>query len=742
MKRTADTLSANFKGLLQFLKSTNFSKAILIGIAVTIPIVVGIWLDHFEIGLAICFGAFWSSPSDVSGSYRHKKYGILFSALLAMVVTFIGGYLHFETLLLLPVLGILVFIISFLAVYGFRASLISFSGLLALVLGFAHTVETLEIYQYALLIGVGGLWYLLLSTLWFRLNPKAQTEEILSETFSLTAEYLEIRGKLVGPQADRQKLQARLLILQGELNDTHETLREILIVSRRSSGRSYYQGKRLLVFVEMVDILETAMANPVEYDKMDALLEKYPEYIKSFQDLIFEIARQLHTIAKAGRDSRKYPSNENLTACFENVRRHLEAFKEDQSHTDYRAYLILQNLYEYQEKQFEKLKRIIWLLGDPDKEDLNFIDKEISKRFVVDQDYDPKLLLRNLSFKSTIFKHALRLAVTVMVGYSVGTYFDFQNPYWILLTIIVIMRPSYGLTKTRTKDRIIGTLIGGAIASGMVFLIHDPYVYGALGVASLVVAFSMIQRNYKASATFITLSVVFIYAIMRPDVMTVIQFRILDTLIGAVLSFLALRFLWPAWGFMEIKESIENSVKANKAFLHFIVEYYQQKGKVTTNYKISRKEAFLETSNLSAAFQRMAQEPRSKQKNLEKIYELVVINHTFLSSLASLSTYIQHHNTTEASETFSSGAQKIADNLEQVLRFLRGEKSSASHHIPEDGLISTETTKIWQQKYEQHSSAADATIRNRQEAHLVTEQMQWLFSLSEKMLRLAGEIGS
>lgn len=731
-------ISENARELLQFLKSTNFSKAILIGIAVTIPIVLGIWSDYFEIGLALCFGAFWSSPSDVSGSYRHKKYGILFSASLAMVVSFIGGYLHFSTWLLVPVLGILVFSISFLAVYGFRASLISFSGLLALVLSFAHTVKTLEVYQYALLIGLGGLWYLLLSTLWYRLNPKAHTEEILSKTFLLTAQYLETRGKLVGPNAELKKLQSRLLTLQSELTDTHGTLREILIQSRTRSGKSNYQGKRLLVFVELIDILETAMANPVQYDKMDALLEKYPEYIKSFQELIFEISRQLRIIAEAGDNTRKYPSNRNLTASFENVGRHIETFNVDKANTDYQEYLMLQNLYEYQEKQFEKLKRIKWLLGDPETATIDFIDKEVSKRFIVDQDYDPKLLLRNLSFKSTIFKHALRLAVTVMIGYTLGIFLDFQNPYWILLTIIVIMRPSYGLTKTRTKDRIIGTLIGGAVASGLVFLIEDPYIYGGLGIASLVVAFSMVQKNYKASATFITLSVVCIYAIMRPDVLTVIQFRILDTLIGAALSFLALRFLWPAWSFLEISTTIENCVKANKAFFHCIANFYQQKGKASTEFKISRKEAFLETSNLSSAFQRMAQEPRSKQKNLDKIYEMVVLNHTFLSSLASLSTYIQQNNTTEASETFTTSAQKIEENLAQVLQSLSDEKFNSSYHIPADGLVSTEASKIWQQKYAQHSSAVDATKRNRQEAHLITEQMQWLFALSEKMLRFAG----
>ena len=733
-------LSKSLKELLQFFKGTSFSKAILIGIAVTVPIVLGIWQDHFEIGLALCLGAFWSSPSDVSGSYVHKKYGILLSAFLAMVVSFIGAYLKFSPLLIIPILGFLVFAISIIAVYGFRASLVSFSGLLALVLSFAHTVETLEIYQYALLIGVGGLWYLLLSTLWYGLNPKAQTEEILSDTFVLTAQYLKTRGKLLQPQVDREKLQSRLLTSQIALTEKHEILREILIQSRIRSGKSNYQGKRLLVFAELTDILETAMANPVQYNTMDALFETHPEYVDSFQGLVSEIAKQLKAIGRAGQDLRKYPSNQKLSESIENIRRQIEAFSSNTTQNDFRQHLILRNLLDYQEKQFEKLKRIKWLLNDPDTEAIDFIDKDISKRFIVDQDYDPKLLFRNLSLKSTIFRHALRLAVTVMMGYAIGTFLDFQNPYWILLTIIVIMRPSYGLTKARTKDRIIGTLIGGAIASGLVLLIHNPYMYGCLGILSLVIAFSMVQKNYKASATFITLSVVFIYAIIRPDVLTVIQFRVLDTLIGAALSFLALRLLWPAWSFLEINTTIKKSVKANKTFLGYIAKYYEDKGNISTSYRISRNDAFLETSNLSSAFQRMAQEPRSKQIHLDKIYEIVVLNHTFLSSLASLSTYIQKNDTTEASTTFTNSAQYIADNLTTVIAVMDNRISDLVPKRIEDGLSSTEVSRQWQQKYEQLSDAKDVTQRNHQEAHLVMEQMQWLLSLSIKMLRLAGEI--
>lgn len=737
MEPISQIISTNIKELFQFLKSNDFSKAVLIGIAITLPIVFGLVFNQLEIGLAIGFGAFWCSPSHVSGKLTHKINGILLSALLIMIVSFLGGYLHYQTWLIIPVLGFLTFSIAFISVYGFRASLISFSGLLALVLSFAHISETLEMYEYAFLIGLGGLWYLLLVVIWYFINPKAHTEEILAETFLLTAAFLETRGKLVGPQPNRDELQTKLLDLQAELVERHAILREILIQSRKKSGLSHYKGKRLLVFVQLVEILEAAIANPVNYDKMDVFLKYHPNYVKSFQDFIFEVAKQLKSISKTRYNKRQLPNNKQLILYLERLEQEVEALKNSNNKSDYEGFLILQNYLEYQKRQFLKIKRIKWLLGNPNMDTKDFIDSNESKRFIVSQDYSLNILLRNLSFKSNIFKHSLRLAVTVVLGYILGHVFAFQNPYWILLTIIVIMRPSYGLTKVRSKDRIIGTLIGGAVASGMVLLIQNPYLYAVLGIGSLIIAFSMVQRNYKASATFITLSVVFIYGIIEPDISTVIQYRIIDTVLGAALSYVAMLFLWPAWSFLDIHETIEMSVQANKDFLNQIGLYYEQKGQVPTSYKVARKTAFLETSNLNSAFQRMAQEPKSKQKHLDKIYELVELNHTFLSSLASLSTYIQNHPTTEASEMFKEATHKIDNYLSLVLKTLQKEVPEELAQLVQKALSENEqliNNMTFLNPKDKHLE------RQYQEFHLVWEQLQWLYAISRNMLKITSSI--
>lgn len=716
----------------------DFAKACILGLAITLPIIIGIQVERFEIGLAIALGALLSSPSDVSGSRRHTNYGITLSAILAVLASLSGGYLIADSWLGLPVLGLVMFGISYLSVFGFRASLISFSGLFALVLSFANISNVLEIYERALLIGVGGLWYLGLSYFWKRINPKAQTDQFLGEAFQLTAGYLQTRGDLLASKGDRDLLLRRLLKLQSDLNENHETLREILITSRKTSGNSNYERKRLLIFILLVDILEVAMANPVNYSKMDRLMQDHPKQIKAFQEVIFQMAKRLQVLSGTIHDLEKLPKPASFNAALKELRKSVNEYNSQCVQLADEGALMLQNLYNYQEKQAQNIEKIELLLANVDLREINLIKRNDIGKFITSQEYDLKLLLENFSIKSAIFKHSLRLAVVVMAGYAIGEYFAVQNAYWILLTIIVIMRPNYGLTKTRSRQRTVGTLIGAAIAIAIVFLSQDPILYAILSVISLVVAFSMVQKNYGTSAVFVTLSVVFVYALLEPNVLSVIQFRVLDTLIGAGLATVGNLILWPSWEFFGIKVVIADSIVANKEYLREVISFYQKKGKVPTSYKLARKKAFLGLGNLSTAFQRMTQEPKRMQKNLDRIYELTVLNHSFLSSLASMGTYIQNHATTEASSHFITFAGSIQKNLERCVAIL------------ENGEIPEEVEKIKQQEAEDffvqnyyglaQAAGGEGTGRKTispteelQEAQLVYEQLRWLLNLSVRI---------
>jgi len=64
--------------------------------------------------------------------------------------------------------------------------------------------------------------------------------------------------------------------------------------------------------------------------------------------------------------------------------------------------------------------------------------------------------------------------------------------------------------------------------------------------------------------------------------------------------------------------------------------FTETQGKVTTNYKVSRKDAFAETSNLSSAFQRNGTGTCIQTRIWIKIMNWLVLNHKFSTSLAHL----------------------------------------------------------------------------------------------------------
>jgi hypothetical protein len=67
-----------------------------------------------------------------------------------------------------------------------------------------------------------------------------------------------------------------------------------------------------------------------------------------------------------------------------------------------------------------------------------------------------------------------------------------------------------------------------------------------------------------------------------------------------------------------------------------------------------------------ASFQRMIQEPKSKQNKLPQVYKLTFLI-TLLSSAASLGTYIQSNKTSKASEAFNVVVNNVIQNLENAI---------------------------------------------------------------------------
>lgn len=179
------------ESITRFMKSWDFSKGLVLALAILMVLVISYRTGHLEAGISLTMGMFIGAPANVPGSPRHRIIGILSATFLGTLVTLIINLAESHLWLLAPVLVSLVFLIAFISVFGFRASLVSFSGLLAIVLSFAHPHSGSGLWIHAGLIGLGGVWYALFSHLSHLLTNNSQTLLLMSEGMALTAQYLD-----------------------------------------------------------------------------------------------------------------------------------------------------------------------------------------------------------------------------------------------------------------------------------------------------------------------------------------------------------------------------------------------------------------------------------------------------------------------------------------------------------------------------------------------------------------------
>ncbi|MCH5682915.1 FUSC family protein [Niabella sp. W65] len=93
------------------------------------------------------------------------------------------------------------------------------------------------------------------------------------------------------------------------------------------------------------------------------------------------------------------------------------------------------------------------------------------EHFVTKTDLDIEILKENFSLKSNSFRHAIRVTLACILGYGVANLLELQYSYWVLLTIIVILKPTYSVTRQRNYQRLIGTFVGAVGGLALLYLI-------------------------------------------------------------------------------------------------------------------------------------------------------------------------------------------------------------------------------------------------------------------------------
>lgn len=154
----------------------------------------------------------------------------------------------------------------------------------------------------------------------------------------------------------------------------------------------------------------------------------------------------------------------------------------------------------------------------------------------------------------------------------------------------------------------------------------------------MVSTYSFMRIQYLVTVICMTPFILILFSFLGKNYKIVAQERIFDTVLGCTIAFLAGYFLFPSWESDQLKQHLQGMLKANAVYLQKIIDALSGRKPGALEYKLARKDVYLNSANLSAAFQRMLSEPKSKQKKEKDVHQFVVLNHILFSNIATVAT--------------------------------------------------------------------------------------------------------
>lgn len=677
--------------LQRFIYSHHLYSGIRRAAGTLLPVtILGGFFGWYATGLVATFGALCVAFIDQPGPHQHRGKemlgGTLLSTLTVALTSLASGY---PLLLWFAVIG-QCFAYSMLSVFGKKGGQIGFACLLLMTVTMHESLSTDQVWLHTLTSLGGGLFYTIFSYSLSRAMDLREKEQALSVALFATSDYVAQRADMYNLDRDLDDHYRQLITSQSAMTEKQQAARDMVL--RGLSGKNISeQPKRIMLwnlFVDTIEILDTLVATRTDYALLRAKLG-HSDVLIFMRDALYKMSADLDRIALAvSRERAAKPRN--------SVKAELRAleFEIDQMERDgfalrepdtYRLCVEILRRLRYSANAVQRMIHSTDLSKNDEAKQVTVLDQSLTQ-FLSREKYRLGMITSNIRLDSPICRYALRVTLAAALAMAVWSLVPAlaQQGYWILLTVLIIMKPGFALTRQRNGWRLLGTLIGCLVAFGALYSTdNNTWLFAAM-VLSTIIGGSLLQLNYMTASIFNTNAVLLAFHFVDPMASTVITDRAIDTLIGSVISFACSYFL-PWWEAQFMPSVARAAINANREYLRaglLYVETLQTHKKDPQHpdihraelaWRLARKNVYVALGNFADAFYRMMLEPRSRQWHVVELNNLMIQTHM----LASQINVVMH-----ALNTSPQANPIVTDHLAQIIPHLQADQSVTLPPLP------------------------------------------------------------
>lgn len=631
-----------------------FSKDALRNILVILtPAVALYYTIGIDTAIAFAVGVVLSSLTDLPGNRQDKKLTTMWCTPLFTIAAWSTSMaLHHVSWGIIPILATFGFFCTLLIAFGPRWGVIG--NLTLIVISFTIGLKPHNPLLFATAFTSGTLVFFTVSLIQVYLSPYRSLKFAMKEGFELMAILLETKIKCYDEKAPLDQVYKELSLLHIKISEQLEIIRSLLL--REKNLVSSCQDKDLIwlnKIYRLIDLYELLMGIDTDYETIREQLnnnETLP-IIRHILLLLSEEIKELETTKPQSNQTR-----------INSIHKNTLKLKKIQKGQQIENRFVISPILEHIEHIVRIVQEIQTATVSPDA---TWINASAYKNFVPSHT-SLEVVLNHIKGKSAIYIYALRmaalLALSGMIGYLLPEY---RYASWIILTVILVARPSYANTQRRNYQRIVGSLIGIALSLIITLTIHNPFTLLFIAAISLYGFFLFNKPDYLVCVIFITVTIIISLHLYEGNIWDLLGSRIAFTLLGSAFAVL---------GCLTLPVNHRKAVKNISDTLIDNYNNYYQKLRIrlyenTVDYqelRLVRKHAQTSLAQLYDHLDQFRKEPRLKKQDWSDIISFQTLAYRINALLVGISVSITKSSATTSDNT----VHQRLENIETLIRHL------------------------------------------------------------------------
>ncbi|MCQ4145218.1 FUSC family membrane protein [Vogesella sp. AC12] len=645
---------------------------------------VHLWLGALaaaaaSVGVVVCI------PPDQPAPRRGKLRQLLPAALLGLPLFLGTRLLHGDALQLGLLLLPATFIAFLAAAWGKRGIPLSVSIMFAMLFAMAMPAHdgTAPVLASSLHFALGAGLYLLWATLANALLNGRYRVQLLADTLLALAELMQLQAQqFLPPDSDERRrapLIGRLLREQAALTDQLQSARNILLESPRTPRRQQLAAM-LLQVLEMRDHL---LACELDLDALKSRPGHAP-VLGVLHEVLQTLAADIAQLADKllyGRTPSPVASLRPLLATLHWAE--AEAAVESQAPS---AAMLARGLANRVGNINDEVVRLVALARGEQAPDLTGV-RASWQLFVSPTAWSWRPFAGLWRWDAPPLRHAIRAALAVGAAYALAQVLPWvAHDYWILLTIVVVLRGSLAQTLERRNSRVAGTLLGCVIAGALLAL--QPSSWLLLLAVTLAQAFAhaFAVRRYLVTAVAATVLGLLQAHMLHAGASPVfgVPERIADTLLGVAIAW-ACSYVLPSWERHQIPALVARTLSAQARHARVALGLGQLQAidnEPELAWRLARREAYDSLSALVQATQRSLAEPRAVRPPLAPLGLLLAHSYQLLAQLTAVKSMLLLRRDRLQPEQIRQPLQQAAQSIDSTLQHAGGAAVAAAEAAP------------------------------------------------------------